>query len=396
MSIVETPLIQTPSELVELAIERLQETYPNFEPNPADPQYELFLALAYICAETLILSYNVPEEIVKFVGAVVYQTQPEAAVAATAQATWAAVDAAGHTLEAGTQVELVTEAGDRVGFEVLQNVSIPTGSATTLPGQVTLQAIEPGDEGNIQGAYTLEFVEKLAWVSGATLLANPDGGSEEETTEEYTERIRELARLVKPQPILPEDFANFARLKVPTLRNGRVLAIDMLQMSQNYGPGNTTSLGSAVQRCVTIVPILENGLEPPEAAQREAYELLSYSREASFKVFVANPTYTTISVMGSGTVLPRFSASGTEQQVKSALETLLSPATWGGTQGEATWFNRKTVRYQDVVTALNNVPGFGHYTSLLVNGGTSDIVMSGVAPLPKPGTINVSLTAATE
>jgi hypothetical protein len=59
------------------------------------------------------------------------------------------------------------------------------------------------------------------------------------------------------------------------------------------------------------------------------------------------------------------------------------------------WVNTTTIRYQDVVTAVNNAEGVDHYTTLKIgkNGGakgTADLALSGLAPLPKPGAYAIS------
>jgi hypothetical protein len=42
----------------------------------------------------------------------------------------------------------------------------------------------------------------------------------------------------------------------------------------------------------------------------------------------------------------------------------------------------RTVRFQDIVTTLNNVQGFDYYTSLTINGGTADVSLAGPGALP--------------
>jgi hypothetical protein len=40
------------------------------------------------------------------------------------------------------------------------------------------------------------------------------------------------------------------------------------------------------------------------------------------------------------------------------------------------------VRYLEVATVINNVDGVDHITDLTLNGGTADVPLDGVAPLP--------------
>jgi hypothetical protein len=387
MTLLESPpLTQTPEAVVQLAFEKLQERYPSFKPNPADPSYQYFLAFAYIAVETILLGFDVPEEIIRIVGELVYQTKPAAAVAATATTTWEAVDALGHTIPLGTQVTIEPEGEEPVAFETTEEVTIEAGQTKTAAGAVPIRAIELGEEGNVEGALKVRPSETLSWVEGVTVSTTPSDGVEEETTEEFAARMLELATLVKPQPILPEDFANFVRLLVPGLRGARVLAVDLLELNSKYGHENHTAKAENVERCVTVIPVLENGTEPSEALQKEAYELLESHREATFKPFIGSPTFNKIEIVVEGTVLAGYSKIGTEEQLKAALESFISPANWGlpstPNQPPGKWVQRKKIFFQDLVTAVNNVPGLGHYTTLTLNGGAADVTMTGIAPLP--------------
>jgi hypothetical protein len=387
MTLLESPpLIQTPEAVVQLAFEKLQERYPSFNPNPADPSYQFFLAFAYIAVETILLSFDVPEEIIRIVGELVYQTKPAAAVAALATTTWEAVDALGHTIPLGTQVTIEPEGEEPVAFETTEEVTIAAGQTKTAAGAVPIRAIEPGEEGNVEGALKVHPSETLAWVEKVTVSKTPSGGEEEETTEEFAALMLELATLVKPQPILPEDFANFVRLLVPGLKGARVLAVDLLELNSKYGYENNTAKAENVERCVTVIPVLENGTEPAASVQQEAYELLASRREATFKAFVGSPTFNKIEIKVKATVLSGYSKAGTEEQLKSALESFISPANWGlpstPNQPPGKWVQRKKIFFQDLVTAVNNVPGIGHYTELKLNGAEADVTMTGIAPLP--------------
>lgn len=400
MSIVlEPPIIQTPEALVQLTIRKLQERYPNFNPNPADPQYQFFLGVAYMCAETMLLSIEVPEEIIRFIGETVYQTVPEAAVAAVGTTTWEAIDALGHRIPAGTPIILEPEGAPPVAFEVVAEVIIPPGETKTVPGGVIIRAEEPGVEGNVTGTPSVAPIELLAGFKEITVAAVPRNGVEEETLEEYTARVLELAKLIKPQPILPEDFANFVRLLVPGLRGARVLAVDLLELTKPYGKENTVVAATDEERCVTVVPVLPNGEEPSEELQQQAWELLDEKREIDFKPFVGSPTYHTITVNVQGTVLPGYDKAGTESQLQEALTSLLSPENWGThtpTPGGPRWVQRRHLYYQEVVAVVNSVEGFGHYNILEINHGTSDVELSGIAPLTRPGPMTISLEEGVE
>lgn len=417
--IIQPPITPNGEQLVQIAIERLRETYPNWNPNPASPEYRMFLALAEIIAELLILAFDVPEAIIRFVGAIVYQEPLVAATFAEGLVNVVAKDTLGHAIPAGTQVIITptSEGLPPLGFEFFHEAQIlpgtdellgSGGSAVGSGSLGLIRALEPGPESNITGATETAFDEPPAWVESIEVIKNPSGGSAEETLEAYTRRIIELARLIAPRPILPEDFANFVRLLTTKEIVGRTLAIDLLELKHvtvggvertkvnAEGEGEVEAEG--VERCVAVIATDQEGNSLNTAAREEAEDKLKANREATFKSYVAGPTHNSINVTVKGTFLKGYQKAAVQAGVEEALKNLLNPRTWGSpaTGDTTSWINEKVLRYQKVVAALENVAGFGHYTELKVNGGTADVVMTGIAPLPKTGTLSITLEEGAE
>lgn len=394
------PLIPSSAALAQRAIEQMQATYPNFKPNPASPQYRMFMAFAAICCEVIVSCFNAPEELIVWMGEVLYQTARGAAESAVGTSTWELTEG-GHTIEAGTKVIVTPEGGEPIAYEVTEDVVVPLGETTTAAGAVKLRAVEAGTEGNITGAVaSVEPNELLAWVKpkGITIHEAPAGGEAEESVEEYTQLVRELAKIVKPQPILPEDFANFIRLKSRG-KIVRALGIDLLELKHSYPSEAEVEAGTAaeegasdVERCVTIIcqPAASLTVAQKAAVLKNAYEELKKAREATFKNFIGLPVTHPITVKVVGTFLAGYSEAVVEANLEAALKTLINPETYGvpASGDTSSWSNRKTLFYQDVATVLDSVPGFGHYTTLEVNGGTANIALSGVAPVIETHTLS--------
>lgn len=416
-NIIEAPITPNGEALVQLAIERLRETYPNWNPNPASPEYRMFLAFAEIVAELMILAFDVPEAIIRFVGAVVYQEAIIAASFAEGLVNVVAKDTLGHTIKAGTQVIITPQSEDvnPIGFEFFKDATIAPGQTELLGsgigGSATLgiiRALEPGPESNITGVTTTVFDEPEAWIESVEVTTNPQNGSAEETIEAYTRRIVELARLIAPRPILPEDFANFVRLLTTREGVARAVAIDLLELkhvteegqerTKINGSGEGEVEAEGTERCVTVIAMNEAGEHLSTAARKEAEEKVKASREATFKFYLAGPSQHSIAVTLVGTFLKGYTEAGVKASLEEALNNLLNPATWGTpSTGDTTgWTNEKVLRFQKVVAALEAVPGFGHYTELKVNGGTADVTMSGIAPVPKAGVLTITLSEGSE
>jgi hypothetical protein len=89
--------------------------------------------------------------------------------------------------------------------------------------------------------------------------------------------------------------------------------------------------------------------------------------------------------------------------VQAALTSYLSPVNWGQPPyGDPTvvpggWVNTTTVRYLELAQVVADVEGVNYVSSLTfrVSGGTlatTDITMSGPAPLTRPGVMTVTAT----
>jgi Baseplate J-like protein len=379
---IEVPVQTDPSGILQIALDYLQSIYPGWTPNTASYDYRELAAHAAMAAEFLQLAVQVPEgAITRFVGQVVYQTPPEPAIAATADSVWTLTDATEHTIPAGTNVAVTAPDGSLVGFQTAKEIVKADGGGSTVT-EVALVATEPGAiASNLKGPVTLldSLVEGgAAWVISIALEGETTGGQDAETDEAYTARIVQLATLLKVSIVNVADYAPAARLLVPQI--ARALAVD------EYNP--ETGL-HGVERCVAVASIDTAGqpsTEPVKEVLEAVYERL---RERSFLPFVISPTYTAISVDFKGVAAAGATPAIVQALAIEAVERLLSPATWGvPASGDVTsWINTPLVRYQDVVTALNNVEGFDHYTSLRINGGEADVPLAGVAPLPEVGAV---------
>jgi len=80
----------------------------------------------------------------------------------------------------------------------------------------------------------------------------------------------------------------------------------------------------------------------------------------------------------------------------------LSPKTWGRNPvlsvPETEWVNETHVRYLELAEVINRVEGINYISALTFAKtgdplATTDVIMSGAAPLPTPGAINGTVVA---
>jgi hypothetical protein len=152
-------------------------------------------------------------------------------------------------------------------------------------------------------------------------------------------------------------------------------------------PGVASSTGN--ERYLTVVPIDSAGAACSPTIRAAVVAYLDGLREVSFVVKAATPTSTTVNVAYTVKVATGYVAADVQAACDVAVTAYLSPATWGG--GDATppvWrTGEDKVRVGELYAALYAVPGVAYVSALTVNSGTSDVTLSGVAPLPAVGTI---------
>lgn len=151
---------------------------------------------------------------------------------------------------------------------------------------------------------------------------------------------------------------------------------------------------------VTVVAVDENGIAIPDPIQDNLQVYLDSMREINFIVNTMDPVSVSVDVTVDISVLPGYDPVDVAARVSAAIDSFLDPSIWGidPTDNPAdpkTWNNTTTVYYLELATAINNVGGVDRITQLVIGlaGGSlssGDVVLSGVVPLPSPGTVTVT------
>lgn len=155
---------------------------------------------------------------------------------------------------------------------------------------------------------------------------------------------------------------------------------------------------------VTVSMIDEAG--EPDADATEIAATMQALREQNFEVHALAPLYTPVDVTASGTAYPGWDPDAVDAAVVEAITRRLSPAYHGAREdtGEVRlWLNRPLVPHSAIVEAVQNVEGLDNTLPVAVTlgrqGGAlsgNDVTLPGLIALPRPGTINVTITPATE
>lgn len=378
---IDVPINDSMDDIIQTALTRLMDEIPGWIPREGHLEVMVLEEMARMVSIARVSASRVPRAIFRYFGRSLIGIQPVDGARAQVGSTWTMRDAQGYTIPAGTVVGFRV-AGDRlVGFKVVADVVVPPGDDTTGPHEVELEALDVGTAANgLTG--TIELVDTLAFVESITTAQVTAGGADAESDDEYLNRLAQELELLSPTPILPEDFAVLAR-RIPGVH--RAMAVD------GYDPDTDTFDN---ERMVHVVAVDEdgNGVSPTLNDEIKAY--LEARREVNFIVSTGSPTTNLVDVATTVKALPGFLAATVQAAVVERLTTLLDKATWGGgAEDPPEWRPTATViRYNEMIAEVDRVEGVDYVASLTLNGGTADVTMTGVAPLPELDDLTVTVT----
>jgi hypothetical protein len=313
-------------------------------------------------------------------GEKVIRLAPIRAVSATSTITITAIDDAGYTMPSGTQLSVDDGNGGRAMFQTVGDATVAPGD-TTLAG-VSIAAVEAGTAGN--ALYLDPVLEQpLAWVDALSVDSATSNGADAETAEEYVDRLTEATQLLGTTLTIPSKFA----LGAQTLAGvDAALAIDLYKPGPPY---DGSAADDAAEGHITVAVRDENG-DPVTTPELTAVQDFLDANTVSFmQPWAINPTYNDIDVVFAGVAADGYDPATVEAEAEAAVLEYLSPARWGRPEfgGALTgyvsrWIDTPVVRFQRISAVLDAVPGLDHWTSLTINGGTSDVTMTGPAALP--------------
>lgn len=280
-------------------------------------------------------------------------------------------DAVGpHTLAGG---EYVSAGG--VDWYLADDLDVGSGLST---GTQTVIAVEPGSAPNTITTAAATTATSYAWIDTAE-VALTLAGTDEETVDEHLERGRKLKRLYGPQLILPQDFADYCEA-----------AVDGVARACVYDGYDPTGPSTGNERMVSLSLIDADGAWVGSTIATAAETAVEAKRESSFVVHFVQPTFTTVNVAFTFTVVPGAVAADVKDAAETAVESYLSPANYAGPRNsdDPLWRRVDKVYWREVEAVIQSVEGVDRITACTLNGSaTTDVTLSGAFPLPEAGTV---------
>jgi uncharacterized phage protein gp47/JayE len=334
-------------------------------------------AVARMVALLLGLAGQVPKAIYKdFLVRIIGLTQAQA-TAATGVVTVHASAGAGGTLAAGAQIDI-----DGIAFVTTTSTGAIAAAATAT---ATVEAITPGTVGNdLTGTVVLLAFPTVTWIDTITLNAPTAGAVDGETDDEFVNRGADEMPTLSPKAIIADDAEVIARADPDVYR---VLAIN------RFVPPSTSDVDGAIALYLQGNDgdaIADAGVKARVKATIEAGRILGIT------AYIEDPTETAVKISFQVQRYLDADATVVEDAARQAVKDLLDKLLWGVPDNDRLgWVDETTLRRNDIVVRLGQVPGVRHVTSVqlaLAAGvlGTSDVTLAGPAALPTLTDLNLT------
>lgn len=380
-----------PDEFIQALFDDFAGRVEGWVPLDGDPVTAFLQEVGRYVHELRVLARDVGAAIFVQAGRTLFGVGSDVATPATLTADVTFSDTNGHTIPAGTQAAYTDPLSGQVyTYATTAQVTIAEGEDTA---EVNLQAILPGSDFNVvTSGESLALTDILAGATGVVATSDATGGVDDEAPGDYVDSLAEQLRTLHMAVSNEHDAAILARNVDGVFR---AFAID------GWDPGDGT-LDNDMD--VGIVFLDTDGAAVSNGVRDAALEYLTSDdlRTVNVNLLPGAPTYTQITVVFTATSDVGFDPAVVEAAAEQALRDYIDPAYWAGGRAQPpTWTGENVVRYLDVAGVINRVPGISSLLTLTVNGGTSNVTLSGKAPLPKafdagvsPSSVSGTVTAA--
>lgn len=372
---IKLPITADPDALRDLAYDYLRSVIPGWEPADGNLDTWMLQVASRQAADLREFATDIPEEIFRYFLEDVILVQPLPATYASFLTTWTAIDLLGHVIPAGRTVAVPRPDGSMATFQTMEEMSIPVGFDTLT--DVPVIATEEGSASSGLATTTVTLIDTLQWVESVVGQDDSSGGDDGETTDEFMDRGVDEIRLMAPRPITPEDFATFVQ---------RIAGIDRGYALNLYDADADLE---DQEKTITIVVTDENGEAVSTGQKNDAVALLERYRELNYNIYVRDPQYQDIDVDYTVMAYSGVDPASLEVAIDAALEEYISPIHWGeiirGTERQNLYKIDNTVRYLEVATVINNVPGVDYVQTLAIGEGGGATTAANVDITPASG-----------
>jgi hypothetical protein len=329
---------------------RLAARWPGWEARDADLETIQIDTLAPIASDLHEALVRVTNAIFRDYGTKLVGLPYQAGVGAHTTVTFTLTDTDGHTIPAGSEIDI-----DGFAFATDNDTIVASGSSTAAAVPVTATTV--GEDANGLTGTTVAPITSLAFVSNITVDTTTTGGVDADDDVDYQNRLSQQLLLQAKTLVTTRDFELWA---LNTVGIGRALAVH---------------LGD---RAVQVTVTDADG--EIVAAPIKTALLADYAnfRLVNTVVTLVDPTYTTINVTTTVAAEPGFATADLQTRIAAALAELLSPANWGrpkfGDPGVSTgWITENTIRRNLIIDRIGDVEGVKYVHSVDITGSAGTV-----------------------
>lgn len=285
----------------------------------------------------------------------------------------------GASIPAGTLARLGTD-DDALTFATTTALIIAAGTAT---GIVAATATTTGASANGTATGTpVAVLSVTTGVTAAVLAAPVAGGTDPEDADAFLARAANRLGRLTSVLAQPPQFNAFALEQVGvarslTIDNYNVGAAGTVTMTSTPGVARGTEPGFT-----TVAVLGPAGTLLSAQAKTDIAAAMTAQAVANLAVRVIDPTITPVNVTLTVVRLPGYTDADITARVTAALTAYLSPAAWSFAG---------TVRRNDLVGLVDNVPGVDYLPNGQPSIPAADVVLPGVAPLPTLGVLQLTV-----
>lgn len=363
------PIATDPIEIEDELHAELRTRLPGWRPVPGALDTNLLAATAQVASETRgAMQETVQDELLRLLGQLFGLPRLDG-TPATTTITVTANTTAGRTLPAGTPVYV----GD-----VEMETTVPLFITDPPVGTVAVVAVDAGTAGN-EATGTPEL-DALDWIDTVELDAPTANGTDPETPIEHSQRLARELELLTPQPILPEDAAEFA-LRHPGVFHAWTI---------NLYDADTDTADQALT--FTVVVTDQAGLDVSGGTLTEVRDDLQARRGTNYIIRVRNAIRVPIEVTTDFVPEDGWDPAVVAANIRSAQEDLLAPNRWvlpryGAAPGSPP---DRVVHASMLVAVSRDALGCRWIDDLTIGDGSSDRVTLDVLELPTPGDLTIT------
>lgn len=352
-----------PQDLVDLAVADITAKTGGAVTGWPEASYEAMLveAVALEDAEVIFAINRLPLNQYLLVLELLFQLPRDGGAAAFGPISVTVTDTTGRLVPAGTRLSLPLAGGDVVTFTTDADILIAPGASV---GAGTMTAEISGAAGNGFPTSTLvSLLTPLSFVDAVTLTAATSGGRDPETDLAYATRGRTFTATLSVVLVNPTQTALFALAQPGVFRAFGINAYDPAVGPPGSNGGH-----------ITVAVLDGAGAALTAPAKATLLAALDARMSADLGVHVVDPTITDVTVTATVHALPGSDHTVVHDAVVAALTGFLSPLTWG-------WGS--TVRRNDLIALIENVPGVDYVSAGHPTAPAADVALSGVAPLAR-------------